>query len=402
MKFLFYYILRRFFVRLEYDSEKIVLTKGIIFRITTVLALSSAVKFTVKRSPLLRLFHAKEVTIFTLKSKLSLFLSENEQPPFLPKMPKHSVRPRFREILFGAFIDTRALAGIAFFTAILRRIGSIIGSSYFDNIISAFVTTAEKISETLLMIHVAVPKIAAFAAVFALCAWIFSFLIKLLRLSELCLSKRGKFIFVKSGIVTLYETALVQNTDAAVMRKTIICHFAGYAPVYYNRTMILPAASENNFERISEQLSGTAPETSVLVKTPFYRISGHITVPLWIFGISSALLVLFYLSEMRFARLLKTALYCSVFASGYISLCGMILMKNAASSFGEFRVKLSFRRGTAVYCADFSRDISKGYVLSQNIFQRSAHLCDYKAFIIGKRSFRSRQLPLKIPSDPPS
>lgn len=396
MKFLFYYILRRFFVSLEYSGEKITLRKGLILKRTSVVPLSAIVKTVVKRSPFMRLFRAKEITLCTLGGKIEFFLGENEQPPFLPAMPKCRIKPSFGGILFGAFIDTRALAGIAFFTAILRKIGVIIGSSYFDGLISALMTTAEKLSQTLLIIHVAVPRVAAFAAVFAICSWIFAFTVKLLRLSGFCLSRKKELVFIKSGVFTLYETVLVRNTDAVIMRKTIICLFARRSPVYCNKTMIIPAASENDFERILEKLFGIPPESVVLAKTPFKKIAGHCIVPLWVFGISLALLVMFYMSWLSFAQLLKTAIYCAVFASGYISLCGVILMKNASSAFGENRVKLSFRRGTAVYSACFPRGISRSITLSQSIFQRFANLCDYKAFIIGRKSYKARQLPLKL------
>lgn len=399
MKFLLFYILRRFFVRLEYTDEKITLTKRIIIEKTAVIPLSAIIKTVTRISPIMRIFRAREVTVYTLNGKAEFFLNIGEQPPFLPKMPEYCIRPRFRETLFGAFIDTRALAGIVFFAAVLRKIGSIVGGSYFDGIISALMTTAEKLSETLLLIHIAVPRIAAFAAAFATFSWIFAFLSKLIRLSGYCLSKSGRFVFVKSGVITLYETALVQNTNALLMRKTTVCMFIKRFPVYYGADMIFPAASERIFAKISERFFGIPNENTALLKTPLRKIFGHITVPFWAFIISSALLFVFYYLNLNEAQLLKTVLYCAVFSSGYIAVCGIALVKNAESSFGDDRIKLSFRRGTALYSVFFPRMISKGFVLSQNIFQRTAHLCDYKAFIVGRKSFRARQLPLRMPKN---
>lgn len=399
MNFLLYYILRRFFLKLEYTDEKLILTKGVFLKRTSLLPLSAVVKIVVKQPPILRIFRAKEVGIFTHNGKVEFFLSKNEQPPFiptlLPVMPKNGIRPRFREIIFGALIDTRALAGIAFFAAALQRIGSIVGSSYFDKIISALFTTAEKLSETLMLLHVAVPKIAAFAAVFAACSWLFAFCVKLVRLSGFRLSRRGKTVYVKSGAVTLYETFLVQNTAAVITRKTVLCMLFRCSPVYYCNTVVYPAASEKRFRRIASRFFGVADEFSLPVKTPPGKIACHCLLPLWTFGISSALLVLFYLSEYSFAQLLKTVLYCAVFASGYISLCGMLLMRNALSSFGENTVRLSFRRGTAVYRVCFPRGLSRGYVISKSIFSRG-DLYNYKALIVGQKSYRARRLPIKI------
>ena len=397
MKFLFYYVLRRFFVDLDFSDGKITLTKGVFLKRTAVLPFSAITKTVVKQSPMLRLFRAKEITVFTLNGKIELFLNKSEQPPFLPIMPEISIKPRFREILFGTLIDTRALAGIAIFAATLQRVGRIVGSEYFDRMISALISTAEKLSETLMLIHVAVPKIAAFAAVFAVCAWSFAFIVKLLRLSGFCLSRRGNTVFVKSGVITLYETALVRNTAAVISRKTILCMLFKCSPVYYNETMVFPAASEMLFERIVTQTFGFMPESCISVKTPFGKTASHCIVPLWLLGLSSASLVMFYLSGLRFAQLIKTALYCAVFASGYTALCGVFLMKNAKSCFGKFRLKLSFRRGTAVYCVCFPHSLLCGHSRSQNLFQRGNGLCDYKAAVVGRKSFRARQLPLKMP-----
>lgn len=393
MNFLLYYILRRFFVTLEIDDRKIMLTKGLILKRTSTVQIPAIVKTVVKRSPLLRLFHAKEVMVFTYNGEIKFFLSENEQITFIPEMPKMRITPRFREILFGAFIDTRALAGIAFFTAILRKISIIIGGSYFDGLISALMTTAEKLSQILLVIHVAVPQVAAFAAVFAVCSWIFAFTVKLLRLSGFCLSRKGELIYIKSGIFTLYETVVVRNTAAVVMRKTVICQFAGRTPVYCHNTMMIPALAEKDFTRVLEKLFGMKHETAQAVKTPFKNLAGHCVAPLWVFGVSLAALVLFYMSVLRFAQLLKTAIYCALIGGGYVSVCGVILMKNAQSSFGQNRITLSFRRGTAVYIACFPRGISRSVTLSQSIFQRFSNLCDYRTFIVGRKSYKAKQLP---------
>lgn len=395
MKFLLFYILRRFFVRLEYADEKITLTKRIVIEKTAVIPLSAIIKTVTEISPIMRVFRAKKVTVCTLNGKAEFFLRADEQPPFLPKMPEHCIRPRFFEIVFGAFIDTRALAGIVFFAAMLQKIGGIVGGSYFDGIISALMTTAEKLSETLLLIHIAVPRIMAFAAAFATFSWIFAFLSKLIRLSGYRLSKSGKFVFVKSGAITLYETALVQNTNALLLRKTAVCMFIKRFPVYYGADMIFPAASEITFAKISDRFFGIPNEDAALFKTPPSKIFGHITVPFWAFIISSALLFMFYYLNLNEAQILKTVLYCAVFSSGYITVFGIALVKNAKSSFGDVCIKLSFRRGTALYSVFFPREISRGFALSQNIFQRASSLCDCKAFTVGRKSFRARQLPFK-------
>ena len=74
MSFLFYYILRRFFVRLEFTNNEIRLEKGILIKRAAVIPFSAITEIAVKRTLLLRLFRAKGAEIRTLGGKIKFYL----------------------------------------------------------------------------------------------------------------------------------------------------------------------------------------------------------------------------------------------------------------------------------------------------------------------------------------
>ena len=232
MDFLLYYILRKLFVRLEFTENEIILEKGIIIRRKSVLPLKNIVRVSAERSLIMRIFGAKKITVFSVRGKTAFYLRKNEPLPFLPEIRSVILRPRFSAVMFGAFIDTRALGGIAIFAAFLRRLSTIFGGEYFNNIISAISDTAETLTNALSILHIAVPRITAVLAVFVLAAWSLAFVRKLLRLANLRAARRGNILRVQSGIITLYEHTLVLNSAAPTLVSPLSAVFAKRAPIY--------------------------------------------------------------------------------------------------------------------------------------------------------------------------
>ena len=272
MNFLFYYVLRKFFVKLRFSDKEISLEKGLLLKRLSVMPMNSVVRITSRRTLFLRLFRAKEIEVFTLGGKMRFFLSRNERLPFLPEKRRVIAKPRFREIMLGAFIDTRALGGIFVFAAVLRRISAIFGGEYLNYIISALSQTAGELEKALGFFRVTVPRIAITLAAFALGAWIFAYLRKLARLARFRVSVSGGVLFAESGVVTLYEHALVSNSAAssecAVIRcDTLTTVLARRAPLYFRGVMVCPCSKR--IELPAKRLS-----------SPKRAFFGHIAGPL--------------------------------------------------------------------------------------------------------------------------
>ncbi len=390
MNFLLYYILRRFFVKLAFTDSEILLEKGIFIKRAAVLPLSAIVKITARRTVLMRLFRAKEITLFTLGGKLKFFLSKNEPLPFLPARRSVCLKPRFREVAFGAFIDTRALGGLLVFSAVLRKISTVFGGEYFNKIIAAITDTAAELERTLRFFRVAVPKIAVTIAVFAFSAWLFAFIRKIIRLSRFRVSRKSGFLFVESGIFTLYEHALVLNS-AAVYCNSFTTLLAKRAPLYLRGEMVSPCVKREKLPKILRTLCDLKIPP-LEISPPKHAALGYIAAPLsWLGAFAAALAAVYCLGFT--AMLLKTVLYCGFFVNLYAALLYLLYMRRSDAGFGKFTAVAS-RHGLRLYTVVFPTDVINRVTLSQSIFQKRKGLCSCKLSLVEHRTFTARQLPI--------
>lgn len=393
MNFLFYYILRRYFVRLEMSNTEIRLKKGILLKRAAVIPVSVITEITVKRTVLMRIFRAKEVTIRTLGGKIKFYLQKSENLPFFPEIHSAKIKPHMGEILFGAFIDTRALGGIFVFVAILRKIGALFGGDYSNKIVTAIFDTAENVTRALEIVHIAVPKIAAFTAVFALVSWITAYLRKVARLSRFEISRHGNILQTKSGLITLYEHTLVLNSDGIYARScdTITTVITNRAPLYLRNTMILPCVKHKNLGRAIHTLCGiTLPESKI--SPPGRAFMGFCGVPLGWSGAFAAVLILVYRSKkLRSAMVLKTFLYSGVIVSLYAAATCLLYMKRSGIAVKK-NTLVSSRIGLRMYNSVFPCGNIRMETRSQSLFQRKSGLCNIRVFTVGKHRFKARQL----------
>ena len=88
MKLIFFFILRRFFVKLRVENEFIVLEKKLFVTVKTVLYRDKIVRVQTRRTPIMRVLGAKEVTLFTQGGKTRFYLRGNEKCELLPKRGK--------------------------------------------------------------------------------------------------------------------------------------------------------------------------------------------------------------------------------------------------------------------------------------------------------------------------
>lgn len=391
MNFLLYYILRKLFVKLDFSDKEISLEKGLLLKRAAILPLSSIVRVTVRRTLVMRVFRAKEITLFTLGGKLTFYLRRNENPTFLPEPPSTAFKPRFRDVMFGAFIDTRALGGLFVFTAVLRRFSAIFGGEYFDRLISALVKTAEELEKALDFFRITVPRIAVTLGVFALGSWIFAYIRKLLRLSRFRITRKNGLLFVKSGAVTLYEHTLVPNYAAAVYCDALTTVISERAPLYLRGVMICPCVKRKHLPHVLKRLCGLKVPQKKLA-SPKRAFFGHVAAPLSWFGAFSALLAAAHFSD-RPAMLLKTVLYCGIAVSLYAAALYLLYMSRSGIAVGEECAAVSARRGLRLYTAVFSVGAVNRVKNSQSVFQKRSGLCNFKLYTADREKFTARQLP---------
>lgn len=378
-------------MKLSLSEKEIRLVKGLIVKRAAVMPISAVVRITVRRTPVMRLFGAREVSVFTLGGKIKFFLSRSEPLPLLPQSLRERFKPRFGELAFGAFVDTRALAGLFVFAAALRRVSALFGGEYFDRVITALTKTANDLERALRFFRITIPKIAVTIAVFALGAWVFAFIRKLLRLSRFRVFTEtdGSRIIVASGFFTLYEHALVPNT-AAVRAETLVSLFTRRAPLYLRDVMICPCVKRELLPKTLKALCGfVLPQSRV--SSPGRAFFGHILAPLSWLGVFSAALFAAY--RLDYSELLKIALYSGVIVKLYTILLYLLYMsRSGVAVSGEF-ARITARRGLRLYTAVFPNNAVLLTTTTQSIFQRRTGLCNRKIAVVGDGRYTARQLP---------
>ncbi len=378
-------------MELEISEKEIRLRKGLVIRRVSVLPRSSVVRVTVRRTLVMRLLHAKEVTVFTLGGKLVFFLSKNEPLPLMPQNHSAEFTTRFFETAFGAFVDTRALGGLFVFSAALRRVSAVFGGEYFDRVISALTKTANDLERALRFFKITIPKIAITIGVFALGAWVFAYIKKLLRLARFRVftETNGPRVIVTSGFFTLYEHALVPNS-AAVRVETLTSLVTRRAPLYLRGVMILPCVKRDTLPKNLKKLCGfKLPKNRV--KSPKRAFFGHIVSPLSWLGVFAA--ALFSAYRLKYSELLKIALYSGVIVKLYMIVLYLLYMSRSGLALGGEFAAVTARRGLRLYAAVFPNDAVTLSMSTQSIFQKRTGLCNRKIAVIGDRRYTARQLP---------
>lgn len=396
MNFILYFVLRKFFVDLDFSDEKITLTKGIFFQRVHDIPIGSVVRITCKRSLFLRIFRAKEIELFTRNGKFKFFLHRDEQVPVFPKLPAHFIKPRFREIAFGSFIDVRAFGAIALFAAVMRRIGTIFGGKYLDGILALLDTAAVSVEQAFSAMRVYIPRVAAALAVFALAAWVFAYLRRLDALARFRVGRRGGMIVVTSGLFTLYEHMLVPNSAATVICDSPVSLVSKHAPVYLRGVMIYPCADRSVCIRLARILGGERiGRKNAIACPPKKALFGYCAAPLWWSAGFAAALTFVYIADFPYSvMLLKTALYCGLFVNLYTAAVYLYYMKYSGITIDRGVCLIAARRSMRLYTAVFSENSVTAGTVSQSVFQRRAGLCNFKISTDEPLSFKARLIPL--------
>ena len=326
------------------------MSKGLLLRRQFCIPFSAVTKVEVRRTPVLRLLRGKRVEISTLSGGVSFYMKAVEHIPFLPENDGAYIRAKPFQSVVGAFVDTRALSGVITFGLFLNRIGSVFGDESFGRIMTALAGAAEEVTKLLAALHIGVPRVTAFAAVFVGVAWLFVFLGKALGMLRFRLSCESGFITVQRGILTLYECRLVRNKLTGVLRcDTLTTLLLRAAPLYAHDVLLFPPVSRRTAERILTKMC-RIPPPSGHVKPPFSAMFGHCAAPLGWLGAFTAALLLTFIAEPVAAGLVQSVLWCGIVVSLWFTAAYAVYMRLSwLSSCPMETAGISFRRGARLY-----------------------------------------------------
>ena len=394
MDLFFYYILRRFFVKLQYTDNALILEKGIFIRRISRIPFSVVVKAEITRTPLMRILGAKRVRLYTLCGGASLLLRKGEPLPFLPEGRGIAIRPRLLSVVFGAFIDTRALGGAVVFSAAMRRIGTL-SERYYESILSAISDTADGLSDTLTAAHIAVPRIAAVLAVFTAAAWIFAFLKRLVSMARFSVSSRRGYITVRHGLATLYEYVLVPHSPCVpIICDTVTTLAFGCAPIYCRGIMLLPPTRRSVRERAVSVLCGLPPAPAARgghgVFPPPRALFGFCAVPLgWGAAFAAALAVF----GGRGGELLSLVLWLGLGVCVWTAAVYGVYLPFSGAALGRDTLRISSRGGARLYTYVAPLEAVVAAAASALRFRRNGGYCVLTVMLVGRERCRLRSVP---------
>lgn len=387
MRFILFYLLRRFFVRISYDPQKITIKKGIFLVRTSVVPLSSIVRITVRRSLFLRLFRAKEIELYCNFGSVKFFLGRDE--PF-PPVGELSEPPSFKSATFaeaalGAFSDTHALGGVFLFAAALTRVSNLLGDEYSERLSGIleklFSDMVDNVSGFLRSAQIVIPRAAVALAVFALAGWAFAFSKKLLSLIRFRVFESGERVCVKSGLLTLYEHTLFPNYSGEFYEEGVLSLMLRRAPVRMRGVIVSPAAWKNV----------GSPESGA--RSPKTAVWGHCGVPLtFALAAGAGLICVSLVEQLRDYELLKTALLCVMVAALYSAALRLVFMRYSKVAVLKKAVSVTARRGLRLRSAIIPRGRAVCVVRRRNIFNKSRG--NVEIFTRDRLRFKVRQIPL--------
>lgn len=345
MDILLYFILRRIFVRMEFTPERICVSKGLILRRRFEIPLTAITKIETRRTPLLRLLHAKRVDITAFNGGVRIYLRRDERLPFVPDYVGAGVGAAALQSVLGAFADTRALGGVITFVLLLNRISAVFGSESFNRLMTVFLGAAEEVAKTFALLRIAVPRAAAFAGVFIAAAWTTVFLKKAAGFMRFRLSCERGFITVRRGIFTLYECRLVRNNITEFVRcDTAATLLFRAAPLYVHKVMIHPAANRLTAQRISAKLC-EIPLPQFKRKPTFSLVFRHCKAPLAQLGV-----FLLALTAVH-TDLLRSLLWCGAAISAwYVSVYAAYALRSGIS-YADGTAGFASRKAARLYTA---------------------------------------------------
>ena len=399
MDFILYFLLRRFTVRLKISKSSIWLLKGLLFRREYYAPFEAITLIEQRQTIIMRLFGAKEITIYTLSGKgFTLWLKNSEQ---IINIHGVTIHPKKRQMLLGALVDTRALSGVVVFLLTMRRIYSVLGSGYYDKAIAALYKAAGELKLVLERVNITIPQIAAVAAVIVAAAWLSKFLWKLLAMSRFRVIAMRDYIVIRRGFFTLYQCAVVRrNISAVVTADNLTTLLFGAAPLYVRHTMIFPPATLKVRKRITNILCDIPCEYNQRrIKPPLRAVFGHCAQPLsWlaVFGGAYGLLWLGqYLEYLPPVPLLKSLMLAGAAVSAWYAAVYAVYMFRSSIICTESSAEITARRGARLYTAAVNSKMRTQSVLTRNIFQLFSGLCDAEIRVLGGGKFRLRNIPHK-------
>lgn len=295
-------------LRYTFDQTGLYYTNGIFIKTRTFIPIERICTLCTHTPILLRPLRMVNLRIDTLalhpkNPDLSFFVTSREANRILdlrrslhknPDLVTASYRPSTRDILGLCLFTSNSLLGILLISTFITQAGRLLGQD-FSNLLVGFLEDIARglipVSQLLTLVF-RLPPLASLLALFLLCGWSIAFIMNLLNIKGLQVSRTKNTLYISGGIFTRKDYCLlVKDISFIDIRQSLLTRIIGLHSVYLNAigfgkqqsdiTAIVPFSSKR---KCLGHLASLLPEYKAVprqLKPNAGAIMKFIIEPLW-------------------------------------------------------------------------------------------------------------------------
>lgn len=258
--------------RYEFNTERITVTKGIIFRTRREVAAAHISTVDIDTSPLLSLFNSAEIRIDTesgsgKRPDFKMPVRKREALLLLEQLCEGKPRWLYRaptwKTTAGLLAFSRSAPGLLLLSPVIKLGGRLLGEGFKARIFGTVSAAQNLLGEY-------IPPVFAAAAYLVSAGWLISFLHLSLRQMNFHLGRAGKYIITRRGLLARrYTLVFVPMAVARVTRQTplmrclglsqVLLDSAGYGKEQGELALLIPAETAAVSQKIG---AAVLPELS--------------------------------------------------------------------------------------------------------------------------------------------
>ncbi len=380
-------------VRFAFDSEKIILRRGIYVNSEDTVYYSQITTLSIKQGFLYRLLGASKVHIATNagnfdRADVTITMRRADADRFYSavkgsrqKSLNYSISPNKLRLLLFSVLFSSALSGVLIIVALLLETGEI-----FDREVEAKLLF-DTLTEAVNIASVYVPPIISLIIIVLVGAWSLSFVNNLIVYWGFVLTKCADSLYVKSGIWTKNRHILLRSrinyidikqsfTSKVFNVSSLHVHCAGYGSTGRNEmTVVLPITTRKEVNGAVEEVFPEYPRPKVELKTNPRSYGGFFFWPIVFAIIPVCGFVLIYHFLPDWYVVAYPAVAITVIPAVWLALCKTLSMFITGIGMSGDYITMRYSKMFTFHTIVAPKDRIAKVIIRQSPFQRISGAC---------------------------
>lgn len=407
--------LRWISVWVSFDSEKMILRKGLYISSEDTVFYSNISTLSITQNFLYRLLGASTVYIGTNSGKadqadLKMILRRSDADRLYEELKgsrkkslNYSILPnKLRLIVFSLFFSS-ALSGVLIILALLLEIGKIVDREVEARLI------LDTLNEAARRVSLYVPPIITVIVIVIISAWALSFISNLFVFWGFVLTKCSDSIYIKSGVVTKNRHILLRDRINYIDLKqsflskvfnvsSLHLNCSGYGSAGRNElSVVLPITTRKEINGAIEEVFPEYPRPKIELKSNPRSYLSFFMMPLIFAAVPAAAFGAFYVFLPTWFEAAKPAFAISMIPALWLALCRALSMFTTGLGFSGDFMTLRYSKLFTFHTVIVPKERLTQIVIRQSPFQRMSGGCS--AIIYTSSESRARHLILGLRMD---